>query len=50
MEGLKVELAKLLKIRNKVMHPIGTVPPTEEEFFIVRELHEKFALTKWRPR
>jgi len=48
MKLLDDDLAKLVKIRNKVMHPIGTVPPNEEEFFVVRELQAKFDLTKWR--
>jgi hypothetical protein len=41
-------LDRLTKIRNKVMHPIGAIPPNEEDFFFVREMQEKFDLTKWR--
>jgi len=33
MELILSDLQKLTKIRNKVMHPIGAAPPTEEDFF-----------------
>jgi hypothetical protein len=48
MELMLKDLEKLTKIRNKVMHPIGAAPPTEEEFFFVREMQAKLELTKWR--
>jgi hypothetical protein len=42
------ELIKLNKIRNRVMHPIGAVPPTEEDFSFVKKMQAKLDLTKWR--
>jgi hypothetical protein len=48
MKAVSSELAKLNKIRNKVMHPIGASPPTEEDFFFVNKMQATFDLTKWR--
>jgi hypothetical protein len=48
IQTLFKELSRLGKIRNKVMHPIGTVPPTEEEFFFVKEMQTKLDIIKWR--
>ena len=48
MELMLKELGQLTGIRNKVMHPIGAAPPTEEDFFFVKEMQAKFDLTKWR--
>ena len=48
MELILRDLQKLMKIRNKVMHPIGAAPPTEDEFFFVREMQAKLNLTNWR--
>lgn len=48
MELMLKDLDKLTKIRNKVMHPIGAAPPTEEDFFFVQEMQVKFNLTNWR--
>jgi hypothetical protein len=48
MELILRDLQKLMKIRNKVMHPIGAAPPTEEDFFFVTKMRAKFELTKWR--
>ncbi|HZL79279.1 MAG TPA: hypothetical protein VFC17_10550 [Candidatus Limnocylindrales bacterium] len=42
------QLMRLTKIRNRVMHPIGATPPTEEDFFFVKQMQANFELTKWR--
>jgi hypothetical protein len=48
MHTMFKELVQLTKMRNKVMHRIGAAPPTEEEFFFVREMQSKLDLVKWR--
>jgi hypothetical protein len=48
MNAVSKGLTKLNKIRNRVMHPVGAAPPSEEDFFFVKEMQVKFDLTKWR--
>lgn len=48
VEMLQKEFKEITKIRNKVMHPVGALPTTEDEFFFVREMVDKFEITKWR--
>jgi hypothetical protein len=48
MEVISKDFSRLTKIRNRVMHPIGATPPTEEEFTFVKQMQAKFDLTKWR--
>jgi hypothetical protein len=48
MQAISKDFEQLRKIRNRVMHPIGEKPPTEEDFFFVKEMQVKFDLAKWR--
>ena len=47
-EAVREDLERLTKIRNRAMHPIGTTLPTEEDFLFVKEMSERFQITKWR--
>jgi hypothetical protein len=42
------DLIRLAKIRNTVMHPIRASPPSEAEFFFVKEMRTKLEISKWR--
>ena len=48
MHTMFKELVQLTKIRNKVMHPVGATPATEDDFFFAREMQKKLDITKWR--
>jgi len=48
MQTIVKELSRLVKVRNKIMHPIGAVSPTEEDFFFVKEIQRKLEIMKWR--
>jgi hypothetical protein len=39
---------RLNKIRNKVMHPIKSLPLTEDDFEFVKEFHRSIAREKWQ--
>ena len=48
MTVVKNELERLNKIRNRVMHPTRATPPTEDDFFFVKDMKGKYDLSKWR--
>ncbi len=50
MQTLGEELGRFVRIRNRVMHPIGTVRASEDDFFFIRDLQAKLDVTKWRPQ
>ena len=42
------EMVRLNNIRNQVMHPVRGMPPTEDDFEFVREMHKKIVASLWR--
>jgi len=43
-------LTTLNGIRNKVMHPVRSAPPSEEDLKFVKRMQETLHLSKWRKR
>ena len=48
MQAISKKLTRLNKIRNRLMHPVGATPPSEEDFFFVKEIQKEFNFAKWR--
>ena len=45
---LMKELQSLNAIRNRVMHPVRSKPPTEKDFILVKRMWETLHISKWR--
>ena len=48
MKSFFLEMDRLNRIRNQVMHPVRAEPPTEKDFEFVREMHQKLTASLWR--
>jgi hypothetical protein len=46
---LLTDLRRLNAIRNRVMHPVRSTPPSEDDFEFVREMRKKLHESCWRP-
>jgi hypothetical protein len=46
--GFMQNLKRMNNIRNRVMHPVRGMPPTEEEYEFMKEMQRKLELSKWR--
>lgn len=46
--GFLSDLTTLNGIRNRVMHPIRSAPPSEEDFAFAKRMQEVLQLAKWR--
>jgi len=45
---LMSSLYRVAEIRNRVMHPIRSDPPTEADFEFVQQMHDKLVHVPWR--
>jgi len=46
--SLMSALDRLRTIRNRVMHPVRSVPPSEDDFDFIREWRDKLLASRWR--